>query len=223
MGHKQDILNRLINIFAEQLGLIKDEYILIDFDTEVSDLYKKYYIDSLHEVVLIMQIEDEFDIEIPDYDAESFKDYTVEKIVLYIYGEIEIDVKPVQKTNETKEGKEMKQFTKKDLKTGMVLEFNDGNLGMVLRGTENGDIVSGKTWFSFNHLHDDLAISSGIMKVVAIYQPRTNMDYLRDGITKNHQCIWTRKEPRKTVKVGDKEYYEDELSEALSKINPVNE
>ena len=32
---------------------------------------------------------------------------------------------------------------------------------------------------------------------------------------------WLRSDKRKTVTLGDKKYYEDELSEALSKINPV--
>ena len=90
-------------------------------------------------------------------------------------------------------------MTMADLKTGMILEFINGKLAMVLLGTENGDIVSGQTWFplsnmSGKNLFCDEYLGYGIKRV---YQPICNRDYLDGGISK-HGCdmIWERKETK---------------------------
>ena len=68
--------DKIKGIIAEQLGVEEDA---ITMDT---NLMKDLEADSLDAVEIIMAIEDEFDIEIPDEDAEKFQ--TVADIVGYV-------------------------------------------------------------------------------------------------------------------------------------------
>lgn len=68
--------DKIKGIIAEQLGVEEDA---ITMDT---NLMKDLEADSLDAVEIIMAIEDEFDIEIPDEDAEKFQ--TVADIVSYV-------------------------------------------------------------------------------------------------------------------------------------------
>ncbi|MCG0278115.1 MAG: acyl carrier protein [Thermanaeromonas sp.] len=70
-----DIFNKVKSIVAEQLGVDEEE---ISLDTSFEDLNA----DSLDIVELIMALEEEFDIEIPDEDAEKLT--TVGAAVEYI-------------------------------------------------------------------------------------------------------------------------------------------
>ena len=63
-------------IIAEQLGLDESEI------TEESDIVNDLGADSLDTVELIMALEEEYDIEIPDEDAEEMK--TVKDVLNYI-------------------------------------------------------------------------------------------------------------------------------------------
>ena len=63
-------------VIMERLGVKKDEVI------PQAVLKDDLGADSLDEVELLMALEDEFDIEIPDQDAEKFK--TVKDIVDYV-------------------------------------------------------------------------------------------------------------------------------------------
>ncbi|MBQ8151759.1 MAG: acyl carrier protein [Firmicutes bacterium] len=63
-------------IIAEQLGVDEEE---VKLET---NLAKDLEADSLDAVEIIMAIEDEFDIEVPDEDAEKFA--TVNDIVSYV-------------------------------------------------------------------------------------------------------------------------------------------
>jgi len=70
------IFEKVRDIIAEQLGLEKDE---INMDSSfVDDLGA----DSLDIVELVMALEEEFDIEIPDEDAEKVS--AVKDVVEYI-------------------------------------------------------------------------------------------------------------------------------------------
>jgi acyl carrier protein len=62
------VFDKVVEIIAEQLGLDSTE----DVTTETS-LMKDLEADSLDAVEIIMALEDEFSIEIPDEDAEKFK------------------------------------------------------------------------------------------------------------------------------------------------------
>ncbi|MDF2546629.1 acyl carrier protein [Anaerosolibacter sp.] len=71
------VFEKIKNIIIEQLGL--------DDDVEISaatSLMKDLEADSLDAVEIIMAIEDEFDVEIPDEDAEGFKN--IGDIVKYV-------------------------------------------------------------------------------------------------------------------------------------------
>ncbi|MBE6031600.1 MAG: acyl carrier protein [Firmicutes bacterium] len=70
------VFDKLKEIITEQLGV--DESI-ININTH---LMKDLEADSLDAVEIIMAIEDEFDIEIPDEDAEKFQ--TIGDIVRYV-------------------------------------------------------------------------------------------------------------------------------------------
>lgn len=62
------MFEKIKEIIIDQLGL--DEDVVI---TEATSLMADLEADSLDAVEIIMAFEDEFDIEIPDEDAENFK------------------------------------------------------------------------------------------------------------------------------------------------------
>lgn len=70
------VFDKIKEIIAEQLGVEED---VITLDT---NLMKDLEADSLDAVEIIMAIEDEYDIEVPDEDAEKFQ--TVTDIVKYV-------------------------------------------------------------------------------------------------------------------------------------------
>ncbi|MCQ2546622.1 MAG: acyl carrier protein [Clostridia bacterium] len=70
------VLDKIKEMIVEQLGVSADE---IQLDT---NLMKDLEADSLDAVEIIMAIEDEYDIEIPDEDAEKFQ--TISDIVNYV-------------------------------------------------------------------------------------------------------------------------------------------
>ena len=72
----EEIFNKVKEIIVEQLGVVEDSV------TEESSFIEDLGADSLDIVELIMAIEEEFDIEIPDTDAE--KVVTVGDVVEYI-------------------------------------------------------------------------------------------------------------------------------------------
>ena len=61
------VLDKIKEIIVEQLGVDKDSI------TTNTHLMKDLEADSLDAVEIIMAIEDEFDIEVPDEDAEKFQ------------------------------------------------------------------------------------------------------------------------------------------------------
>lgn len=75
------MFDKIKEIIVDQLGLDDD----VEVKMETS-LMKDLEADSLDAVEIIMAIEDEFDIEIPDEDAEGFKD--IGNIVKYVEGKM---------------------------------------------------------------------------------------------------------------------------------------
>ncbi len=75
MGEIMNEFVRIRSLVAEQLGVDEKD---IDLDTTFDDLNA----DSLDVVELIMAFEEEFDMEIPDEDAEKIK--TVGDAVEYV-------------------------------------------------------------------------------------------------------------------------------------------
>ena len=72
----ENILERVIDIVAEELAVDRDEV------TEDSSFIEDLGADSLDVVELVMAFEEEFDVEIPDEDAEDIR--TVEDAVSYL-------------------------------------------------------------------------------------------------------------------------------------------
>lgn len=70
------VLDVIKGMIIDQLGVSEDE---LQLDT---NLMKDLEADSLDAVEIIMAIEDEYDIEIPDEDAERFQ--TIGDIVSYV-------------------------------------------------------------------------------------------------------------------------------------------
>lgn len=73
-------LDKIKAIIAEQLGVDESEV------KPETHLMKDLEADSLDAVEIIMAIEDEFDIEVPDEDAEKFQ--TVNDIISYVEARI---------------------------------------------------------------------------------------------------------------------------------------
>jgi len=71
-----NILVRVIDVVAEELAVDRDEV------TEDSSFIEDLGADSLDVVELVMAFEEEFDVEIPDEDAENIR--TVEDAVSYL-------------------------------------------------------------------------------------------------------------------------------------------
>jgi hypothetical protein len=93
---------------------------------------------------------------------------------------------------------------KSDLKTGMWVETRDGKLAMVLLNTENGNIISGKTWMPLDSINENLEYKyeEKNYDIVKIYQPIFNRDYLNDSETyenANRTLIWEREKPTKEI------------------------
>ncbi len=74
--------DRVSAIVVEQLGVTKEE--LAPEASFIDDLGA----DSLDIVELVMAMEEEFDIEIPDDDAEKIQ--TIEDVITYVKGKIEV-------------------------------------------------------------------------------------------------------------------------------------
>lgn len=74
------VFEKVKHIIAEQLGVEEDEI------TMQTSMMGDLEADSLDAVEIMMALEDEFEIEIPDEDAENFKN--IGDIVKYIEGKI---------------------------------------------------------------------------------------------------------------------------------------
>ena len=76
MNEVENILEKVIDIVAEELAVDSDEI------TENSSFIEDLGADSLDVVELVMAFEEEFDVEIPDEDAENIR--TVDDAVSYL-------------------------------------------------------------------------------------------------------------------------------------------
>lgn len=75
------VFERVKEIIAEQLD-VSEEVVI----TPETSMMKDLDADSLDAVEIMMELEDEFEIEIPDEDAENFK--TIGDIVKYVESKI---------------------------------------------------------------------------------------------------------------------------------------
>lgn len=78
MATPEEIAERVKSIIVEQLGVSLEEV------TPTASFIEDLGADSLDIVELIMALEEEYDLEIPDEDAEKIQ--TVEDVTKYIQG-----------------------------------------------------------------------------------------------------------------------------------------
>ena len=76
MGSTGNVKDRVIEIVCEQMGATKEKV------TEQTSFINDLGADSLDTVELVMEFEDEFDLNIPDEDAEKIQ--TVGDAIKYI-------------------------------------------------------------------------------------------------------------------------------------------
>jgi hypothetical protein len=92
---------------------------------------------------------------------------------------------------------------KSDLKTGMWVIVKHGGKGMVLLGTNNGDIISGDTrWGSLDEYDDNLIRTNQNHNydIVKIIQPTTNFDYYNINKDTKHIVIWDKEKEEQNKK-----------------------
>lgn len=124
-------------------------------------------------------------------------------------------------------------FTKKDLKTGMIVRTKDNKLAMVLLNTNNGDIVSGKDyWCPLDTYLDNLKYEHDFAPeadILEVYQPYNNCDYLGTGELDLDRCklIWQREgfegyfdnyAEEEEIKVEEKIKFEDIYESGIEEI-----
>ena len=78
MASTEEIAERIKGIIVEQLGVAMEEV------TPEASFIEDLGADSLDIVELIMALEEEYDIEIPDEDAEKIQ--TVQDVISYVEG-----------------------------------------------------------------------------------------------------------------------------------------
>lgn len=96
-------------------------------------------------------------------------------------------------------------FSKKNLKTGMIVEFEAENfkgIAFVLLGTENGDIVAGKNnWFPLDSYTDKELFgdhSDEGRSISAVWQPKYNSAFCLENFGEGACNLIWKKEPPKT-------------------------
>lgn len=95
---------------------------------------------------------------------------------------------------------EPQQFTKDMLKTGMWVECRNGEKAIVLLNTDNGDIVSGDTWFPLRELNQNLMYHNKFschQDIVKVYQPLFNRGFYTFN-EKSSKLLWQRPVPKMT-------------------------
>lgn len=100
-------------------------------------------------------------------------------------------------------------FTKADLKTGMILEFEQGIKGRVLLGTRYGDVVVARGLLlnledGYNEdLTAKLPMSKVYQRVLKVYNPACVYDCYGETKEDTEEVVWERLEPKK-YKVGQR-------------------
>ena len=93
-----------------------------------------------------------------------------------------------------------KEMTKKELKTGMVVEYRDGDKRMVLLGNQVGDVlICGTGWEDLDNYRDDLCHNHHEqLDIVAVYEPHHKRE-MNPLCWKEQKCIWRRSEVKEVT------------------------
>jgi len=101
---------------------------------------------------------------------------------------------------------------KSELKSGMLVETVEGELGLVLLNTPNGDVIAGngesisRTWFPLNMIDEDTLEykTSPSANIIRVYGYKDNSNSASISI-KGRVLLWEKKAPLKKIKLS-KEY-----------------
>ena len=109
---------------------------------------------------------------------------------------------------------EDKMFSNSDLRTGMRVEYRNGNTRIVLLDTDDGDIFCGQgEHMTLRYYNDDLVCPSDHdFDIVRIYGKPINNEILDEN--EKGKLLWERKE-EKTITVKGKEYSEETLHKMI--------
>lgn len=115
--------------------------------------------------------------------------------------------------------KNQNTMKKSDLKTGMVVENKKGELSLVMRDTEVGDIFAGsgcdnEFWCPFRSFDESLNNKdTGRYDIVKVYSVNNVCNISAAKVSSNNrELIWEREE---TVEIDGKEYSESTVKKAL--------
>ena len=81
-------------------------------------------------------------------------------------------------------------FSKNDLKTGMWVITKNNEEAIVFKDTEQGDIISGETWFPLDE-YSDKELFGVHGEIIEILQPTTNRDFYNFN-RGNCYIVWSR-------------------------------
>ena len=91
-----------------------------------------------------------------------------------------------------------KQFTKDDLKPGMLVEYRDGDLRLVMPSKEGLFIITNDSYNDLKYYDDDLLESEGEsdLDIVKVYDVANNQSPNLDSLlsTYNRELLWEREE-----------------------------
>jgi len=104
---------------------------------------------------------------------------------------------------------------RKDLKTGMKIIFTNGDIGHVLLGTINGDIVAGQIAFPLDKFPENLKDWDELIEVKKVVQPNSNNSHLKNNDLGT--VIWERKEEKPILELDGVEYSESTLRSLIKK------
>lgn len=115
------------------------------------------------------------------------------------------------------------QFTKDMLKTGMRVKYRNGEIRIILLGTDNdGDVlINNEHWYWLREFDNDLIYTSSFstfnpssFDIIEVYeQPFVPTEILDPS--KCGELIWKRKEPRKMTKAEAEKYISEHMEETI--------
>ena len=116
-------------------------------------------------------------------------------------------------------------MTKSDLKTGMLVQTRDGDIGLVIKKLDV--IIFKTTYINISDYEEDLIVTNGddadILKVSNRLFDRDLIVEDWDEGTINSNLLWERKEKSKeTIKIGETVYDKAEFEEAVKNLKQLN-
>lgn len=98
---------------------------------------------------------------------------------------------------------------KSELKTGMVVEYDDGRRRVVLLGTNDGDIlvnIENGELYDLKKYEENLRTHYKNININKVYQPRNTICYLKSRDDSYMTLLWEREEETVPVCAGDRQY-----------------